>query len=177
MPRPIAAAEKTTIQIGTANSFSEPEAIRACEMGNADGIREEAALKGTIAGRIGLLVEGISDKIGFDYRTNIALIGGFVAKEVIVSSLGTAYSLGEMNSKEGVPLSEKLKNDPSWNPLVAFTLIIFIMLYVPCFITVISIRRESSWKWAFFSMGFNLVAAYLVSLAVYQVGLALGVGV
>ena len=138
---------------------------------------EEAALKGTIAGRIGLLVEGISDKIGFDYRTNIALIGGFVAKEVIVSSLGTAYSLGEMNSKEGVPLSEKLKNDPSWNPLVAFTLIIFIMLYVPCFITVISIRRESSWKWAFFSMGFNLVAAYLVSLAVYQVGLALGVGV
>ena len=138
---------------------------------------QEAALRGTIAGRVGRLLEGISSTIGFDYKTNIALIGGFIAKEVIVSSLGTTYSLEEANSEEGIPLSKKLKNDPKWNPLVAFTLIIFIMLYVPCFITVISIRRESSWKWAFFSMGFNLVAAYLVSLAVYQAGLALGLGV
>jgi ferrous iron transport protein B len=50
------------------------------------------------------------------------------------------------------------------------------MLYVPCFVTLISIRRESSWVWAGFSMIFNLVAAYLVSLVVYQVGLSLGLG-
>ena len=138
---------------------------------------QEAALKGTIAGRLGRLLEGISKTIGFDYRTNIALIGGFVAKEVIVSTLGTAYSLGDVNPDESIPLSKKLRNDPKWNPLVAFTLIIFIMLYVPCFITVISIRKESSWKWAFFSIGFNLVSAYLVSLAVYQTGLLLGLGI
>jgi ferrous iron transport protein B len=135
---------------------------------------QQVALKGTIAGRIGRLMEGITSTIGFDYRTNIALIGGFLAKEVIVSTLGTAYSLGEVDPEASVPLSEKLKNEPGWNPLVAFTLILFIMLYVPCFITVISIKRESSWKWAYFSMAFNLVIAYLVSLAVYQVGLALG---
>jgi ferrous iron transport protein B len=138
---------------------------------------QQVALKGTIAGRIGRLMEGITSTIGFDYRTNIALIGGFLAKEVIVSTLGTAYSLGEVDPEESVPLSEKLRNEPGWNPLVAFTLILFIMLYVPCFITVISIKRESSWKWACFSMAFNLVMAYLVSLAVYQVGLALGLGV
>jgi ferrous iron transport protein B len=138
---------------------------------------QQAALKGTIAGRIGRSMEGITSTIGFDYRTNIALIGGFLAKEVIVSTLGTAYSLGEVNPEESLPLSEKLRNEPGWNPLVAFTLILFIMLYVPCFITVISIKRESSWKWACFSIGFNLVAAYLVSFAVYQVGLALGLGI
>ncbi len=139
--------------------------------------KQQAALKGTIAGRIGLAMEGITRPIGFDYRTNIALIGGFVAKEVIVSTLGTAYSLGEVDPENSIPLSEKLRNEPGWNPLVAFTLIIFMMLYVPCFITVISIKRESSWKWAFFSMGFNLIAAYLVSLAFYQAGLALGLGI
>jgi ferrous iron transport protein B len=138
---------------------------------------QQVALKGTIAGRIGLLMEGITSTIGFDYRTNIALVGGFLAKEVIVSTLGTAYSLGEVDPEESVPLSEKLRNEPGWNPLVAFTLILFIMLYVPCFITVISIKRESSWKWACFSIAFNLVMAYLVSLAVYQVGLALGLGI
>jgi ferrous iron transport protein B len=96
---------------------------------------------------------------------------------VIVSTLGTAYSLGELDPEESSSLSQKLRHEPGWNPLVAFTLVIFIMLYVPCFITVISIKRESSWKWACFSMGFNLVAAYLVSLLVYRVGLALGLGV
>jgi ferrous iron transport protein B len=137
---------------------------------------QQAALKGTIAGRIGRSLEGITSTIGFDYRTNIALIGGFLAKEVIVSTLGTAYSLGEVDPEESIPLSKKLRNEPGWNPLVAFTLILFIMLYVPCFITVISIKRETSWKWAGFSIAFNLVAAFMVSLAVYQIGLALGLG-
>lgn len=147
------------------------------EKNGAIGLEEQqAALRGTIAGRIGLLMEGITSTIGFDYRTNIALVGGFLAKEVIVSTLGTAYSLGEVDPEDSIPLSEKLRNEPGWNPLVAFTLILFIMLYVPCFITVISIKRESSWKWACFSIAFNLVMAYLVSLAVYQVGLALGLG-
>lgn len=148
------------------------------EKNGAIGLEEQgAALRGTIAGRIGSLLEGITSSIGFDYRTNIALIGGFLAKEVIVSTLGTAYSLGELDPEESSSLSQKLRHEPGWNPLVAFTLVIFIMLYVPCFITVISIKRESSWKWACFSMGFNLVAAYLVSLLVYRVGLALGLGV
>lgn len=158
-----------------------PLALAYINYGEKNGAIEleaqQAALRGTIAGRIGLLMEGITSTIGFDYRTNIALVGGFLAKEVIVSTLGTAYSLGEVDPEESIPLSEKLRNEPGWNPLVAFTLILFIMLYVPCFITVISIKRESSWKWACFSMAFNLVIAYLVSLAVYQVGLALGLGV
>jgi ferrous iron transport protein B len=51
------------------------------------------------------------------------------------------------------------------------------MLYVPCFVTVLSIRKESSWKWAAFSIGFNLVVAYVVTFVVYQAGLALGIGV
>lgn len=135
-----------------------------------------AALKGTIAGRIGQALEKVTSALGFDYRVNIALIGGFAAKEVIVSTLGTAYSLGEDGLEENTSLSRRLKQDPSWNPLKAFTLVVFIMLYVPCFVTVISIARESSWTWAGFSMLFNLIAAYLISFIVYQTGSILGVG-
>jgi ferrous iron transport protein B len=133
-------------------------------------------LKGTVAGRIGQILEHITSAVGFDYRTNIALIGGFAAKEVVVSTLGTAYSLGEVDPEKSGSLSEKLKEDPQWNPLVAFTLILFTMLYVPCLATVISIKKESSWRWAGFSVGFNLIVAYLVSFVVYQTGLALGLG-
>ena len=146
------------------------------EMAEIEGRHHQAILKGTIAGRIGQALEYITWPIGFDYRTNIALTGGFAAKEVIVSSLGTAYSLVEVDSEESSSLSQKLRSDPKWNPLVAFTLVLFSMLYVPCFVTVISIKRESSLKWAFFSIGFNLTAAYVVCLVVYQIGSALGLG-
>lgn len=136
----------------------------------------QAALEGAIAGRIGKALERVTHAIGFDYRTNIALIGGFAAKEVIVSTLGTAYSLGEVDPAESVSLSERLRKDPHWNPLVAFCLILFTMLYVPCFVTVVSIKRESSARWAAFSIIFNIIVAYGVVFVVFKVGSALGLG-
>ena len=147
------------------------------DMIDIDVREQQAALKGTIAGWLGQRLETITRPLGFDYRTNIALVGGFAAKEVVVSTLGTAYSLGEVDPDEPSSLSERLKNNPDWNPLKAFTLIIFTMLYVPCIVTVIMIRKESSWSWAGFSVAFNLIVAYLVSLAISQVGTALGLGV
>jgi ferrous iron transport protein B len=162
--------------------FSETHALHSAyfrykeALAQIDGHQNQATLKGTIAGRVGQILERITFAVGFDYRTNIALIGGFAAKEVVVSTLGTAYSLGEVNPDQSRSLSKELREDPQWNPLVAFTLILFTMLYVPCMATVISIKKESSWRWAGFSMAFNLIAAYLVCLMVYQVGSALGLG-
>ncbi len=135
-----------------------------------DREQHQTALKHTIAGRVGRSLERITRPLGFDYRTNIALVGGFAAKEVIISTLGTAYSLGEVNPEESGSLSERLKHDPDWDPLKGFTFIIFTMLYVPCFATVISIRKESSWGWAGFSITFNLIVAYLVALVFSQAG-------
>ena len=122
-------------------------------------------------------METITRPLGFDYRINISLVGGFAAKEVVVSTLGTAYSLGELDPEEAGSLSQRLKNDPGWDPLLAFTLLVFTMLYVPCFVTVISIARESSWRWAGFSIVFNLLVAYLVAFMIRQIGLLLGFGV
>ncbi|MCX5877910.1 MAG: 50S ribosome-binding GTPase [Deltaproteobacteria bacterium] len=123
------------------------------------------------------LFNAITGAIGFDYRINVALLGGFVAKEVIVSTLGTAYSLGFAESGESGLLVEKLKRDPRWTPLRAFTLILFTMLYVPCFATLVVIKKESSLKWVGFSIAFNLVAAYVINFVAYQGGKALGFGV
>jgi ferrous iron transport protein B len=135
-----------------------------------------AALRGTVAGGIGSALEVFTTALGFDYRVNVALLGGFAAKEVIISTLGTAYSLGETDPEGSGALSNRLRKDPGWSPLLAFTLIIFIMLYVPCFATVVAMKKESSWRWAGFSVFFNLTVAFLVSLIVYQGGKALGLG-
>ncbi len=127
---------------------------------------ESVKIKKTYAARLAKKLEYFTRPLGFDYRINISLIGGFAAKEVILSTLSTAYSLTE---EEGF-LSEKLKNDPSWNKLKAFVLMIFIMLYVPCIATVAAIIKETSWKWGIFSICFNLLFAYTVSFLTLKIG-------
>lgn len=135
-----------------------------------DAREAEAALRHSLAGRLGTALEPFSALAGFDWRTNIALIGGFAAKEVIVSTLGTAYSLGEIDPEEAATLSERLRKDPTWSPLTALSMIIFVLLYAPCFVTIVVMARESSWGWALFAMGFNTLLAFGFATAVFQVG-------
>lgn len=136
----------------------------------------EEALRHSIAGRIGTTMEPLSQFAGFDWRTNIALVGGFAAKEVIVSTLGTAYSMGDVDVEASDSLGDKLIRSPNWNKVIAVAALIFIMFYAPCFVTVVCIAKESSWKWAFFSMAFNTVFAFALAVSVYQIGMLLNLG-
>ena len=138
----------------------------------------EAGLQASAAGYMGRGLEHITAPLGFDWRVNVALVGGFAAKEVIVSTMGTAYSLGEVEEEDPASLSQRLAAEPGWNKLMAFAMMIFVMVYAPCLVTVAVIRKETkSWKWALFSMVYTTVLAYILALAVYQGGLALGLGV
>jgi len=135
----------------------------------------EAGLKYSLAGRIGTAMETISLWAGFDWRTNIALLGGFAAKEVVVSTLGTAYSLGEIDAEENRSLSNRLANSPGWSPLVGLSLIVFTMFYAPCFVSVVCISKEAgSWKWGAFSILFNTMLAFTLSVLIFQIGTAMG---
>jgi ferrous iron transport protein B len=140
-----------------------------------DAAAAEAGLRYSIAGRIGGALEVVSKWAGFDWRTNIALVGGFAAKEVVVSTLGTAYSLGDVDPADTASLSETLAKDPNWSPLVAIGLIIFTMFYSPCFVSVVCISRESgSWKWGAFAMAFNTLLAFGMAVLIFQIGSVFG---
>ena len=157
--------------------------IQAQHAGKSDAGALEAALlevdaaeatehlRNSYAGRIGTALEGVSSLAGIDWRTNIALVGGFAAKEVIVSTLGTAYSLGEVDPEESASLSRRLAADSNWNAVSALAVLVFIMFYAPCFVTVVCIAKEAgSWKWAFFSVAFNTVFAFILAVLIYQAG-------
>jgi ferrous iron transport protein B len=135
-----------------------------------DNGEAEEALRNSLAGRVGTALESVTSLAGYDWRTNIALVGGFAAKEVIVSTLGTAYSLGEVDPEETGGLSARLAADPAFNAWTAISLLVFTMLYAPCFVTVVAIAKESSWRWAAFSMVFNTALAFGAATLVYQVG-------
>jgi len=136
------------------------------EIANAEA--EEAMLH-TVAGRIGTALEPLTKHAGFNWRTNIALTGGFAAKEVIVSTLGTAYSMGDVDPEDAEPLSERLLADPDFTTASAVALILFTMLYAPCFVTVVTMARESSWRWATFSVVGSTTLAFVMAVIGYHV--------
>lgn len=131
-----------------------------------------ARLSNSVAGRIGRSLETITlPLMGFDWRTDVALVGGFAAKEIVISTLSTAYSLGEVDEEDPQPLVDRLVDQPGWNPVVAFALLMFTMLYVPCIATVAVIKREThSWGWTAFAVVYTTGFAALVATAVYQIG-------
>lgn len=153
-----------------------PQALALKErLEGIEAVQAEAALRHSIAGRIGASLASFSRLAGFDWRTNIALVGGFAAKEVIVSTLGTAYSMGEVDIEKTGSLSAKLASSEGWRPLTAIALIVFIMFYAPCFVSVVCIAREAgSWKWGLFSIVVNTMFAFMLAVLVYQAGSMMG---
>ncbi|MBQ3059684.1 MAG: ferrous iron transport protein B [Desulfovibrio sp.] len=151
-----------------------PDTLRTEVQANVDTARAilaDASLRHSIAGRIGLALEPFTRPIGFDWRTDVALVSGIAAKEAIVSTLGTAYSLGEVDPEESEPLAARLASEPGWSPATALSLMLFVLLYSPCFVALVVIRNEAGgWRWLVFSIVFNTALAYAVSLLAYSVG-------
>jgi len=169
LPQETESQFQSEIQQVTETLTAHPERLQA-ELNRINQEQSAATLKNSIAGKIGSFFEPASNLAGFDWRTNIALLGGFAAKEVIISTLGTVYSMGEIDVENSGSLGDRLVNDSKWNRVVAVSTLVFIMFYAPCFVTVVCIAKEASWNWAFFSMGFNTIFAFLAAVAVFQIG-------
>ena len=120
--------------------------------------------RNTIGGRFGLFVEPFFAPLGFDWRTDVALLAGVAAKEAVLSTMGTAYSIGEVDPEEAEPLGERLAADPGWSKTTALALMLFVLIYSPCFVTLVVLKNEAGgWRWLFFSMIFNTGLAYCIA--------------
>lgn len=140
------------------------------QLSKANDALGEEKLAYSIAGRMGKLIEPATRPAGFDWRTDIALLAGVAAKEAVVSTLGTAWALGEQDPDDAEPLAERLKSDPGWSQATALALMLFVLLYSPCFVALVVIKQEAgNWWWVAFSILFNTAMAYGVAVFVYQV--------
>lgn len=165
------------------------------------GTSDTERLANSYAGRLGHCLEPVSRLAGFDWRDNIALVGGFAAKEVIVSSLSTIYGIesgdetveenpavGSDTVSDDAPvesadneleegdkkLAETLRSEPNWSPVKALAFLVFVMFYAPCFPTCAIIRKETgSWKYMFIAMIYTTVLAIVLAIAIYQIGILL----
>ncbi len=135
------------------------------------------------AGRIGRAIAPVFRPLGFDdWKTSVGLIGGFIAKEIVVGTLGTLHSVGEAD-EESKTLRQALQNQKRsdgskmYNPLTAYSFMVFVLLYMPCVAVIGVIKRETnSWRWPIFTAVYTTVIAWVVAFVIYQGGTFLGLG-
>lgn len=134
-------------------------------------------INSSYAGRIGALIAVPLKPVGLgDWRVGSALFSGFAAKEVVVASLGTLYNVGDA-SDASTSLRQAIQEDTFFNPLRAFVLMVFTLIYLPCAGTFIAIARETkTLRWALFCAAYLTGLAWCVSFIVYRSGLLLGLG-
>jgi len=182
----------TTFPIKKDFTQNYPAMIRSAETAQsagqitaADANRQAARYKSAMAaerieysfaGRLGKFIEPVIKPLGFDWRLGIALVSGFAAKEVVVSTMGTIYGVADPN-EESESLRDKLATDPHYSHLIAYAFLVFVLLYMPCMASLAVFLRESgSTRELLFQIGMTLAMAWIMALIVYQGGKLLGLG-
>lgn len=121
----------------------------------------------TLSGMIGSLLHPFFAPIGINEQLTIALIFGFVAKEIVIGSLAVIYGL------TGSGLGSALAQQLDW--VQAYSFMLFTLIYTPCLSTIATLKSESkSNSFTLFAIGWSLALAWLVSFIFYQCARALG---
>lgn len=122
-------------------------------------------LKNSIVGRGGAYLEKVFSPMDFDWRLSVSLVTGFMAKEVVVSTLGVLFSLEDQNEKSDA-FRGILRKEVSVSSGIAF--IVFVMFYIPCFAATITFGREAGGiKFVAYLFIFTTVVAYAFSLIAF----------
>jgi ferrous iron transport protein B len=179
-PRPAAIHERFEAQRQQLGAEAS-EATAALDAAEAAAYLEQSWLAG-----IGHAVQPVFAPAGFDWRITVGVLAAFPARELVIPTLGTLYSLGEVEASADQPdlrLGDALRatkdadGKPAMNGLVALAVMAFFALCSQCAGTLAAIRREThSWRWPVFTFVYMTVLAWLAAVAIYQVGSWLGYG-
>jgi ferrous iron transport protein B len=158
-----------------ARKAEEREASIAALEADAENAAAGEALRHSALGRMGHAVEPVFEPIGWDWKVGMAVIASFPAREVVVSTLGVIYNLGDAD-EESVDLQDRLKEAtfdagpkkgrPVFDVASAIALMVFFSLCAQCASTLVVIWRETgTWRWAAFAFGYMTLLAYLGAIA------------
>jgi ferrous iron transport protein B len=116
------------------------------------------------AGQLGNWMQPIFQPIGINAELTIALLFGFIAKEIVIGSLAVIYG------HEGAALVQTITQHITW--VEAYSFMLFVLIYTPCVSTIATIRKETkSLSFTALSVAWPLVAAWVITLAFYKVAM------
>jgi ferrous iron transport protein B len=117
------------------------------------------------AGQMGNVLQPLLRPLGINAELTIALLFGFIAKEIVIGSLAVIYG------HEGGALVHAITQHITW--IQAYSFMLFVLIYTPCVSTIATIRNETkSLKFTALSLIWPLMTAWLISFAFYQTAMA-----
>lgn len=134
-------------------------------------------LENSYMGMIGKTIEPVLAPCGMDWKQSVSVLTGLAAKEVVASTMGVLYSANETEAEQvdidsddgALRISKSIRNNMT--PLSAMSMLIFVLLYMPCLSSIIAIKGESGkWKWALFVVVYTIALAWVSSTLVFQLG-------
>ncbi|MGL4332281.1 MAG: nucleoside recognition domain-containing protein, partial [Bacteroidales bacterium] len=131
---------------------------------------ETSLTENSYIGRIGKSIEPILAPLGFNWKISSALLTGIAGKELIVSTMGVLYSGDDGGNTLIHALAHSKEGD--FNPAIALSFLVFVLIYFPCIATITSIRTATEeTKWSIFTIVYTSILAWIVSFAVYHIAL------
>ena len=125
-------------------------------------------LENSYLGKIGKATEPIFAPLGFDWKMTVALETGLAAKEIVVSTLGVLYALGDEVDEEHSGLAEQIKKHIPFASAVSF--IVFVMIYLPCLAASMVFAKEAGgWRYLGYLFIFTSVTAWVLSFIAYNI--------
>jgi ferrous iron transport protein B len=161
-----AKAEAFRAELSASMASADSAGVQAA----VDAALKEYRLESSAAGTIGKLMSPILRPLGLNWKVGIALIPGFAAKELVVSTLGILYGTDTTDVEETASLKEALRRDPGMSPLAAAVLMAIILIMPPCFASLATIRAEAGDKWMIFQVCYALALAWVAGFIVRLVG-------
>lgn len=152
-----------------------PAAQQAEVLERLDNEEAAAHLENSWLGRAGHFVQPLFAPLGWDWRISMSTLASFPAREIIVATLGTIYSLGGDQDEEsgamrrGLQAATHADGRPVFTIPVALSVMVFFALCAQCMSTLAIIQREmASWGWAAFSFGYMTLLAYVGAFVTYR---------
>lgn len=128
-------------------------------------------MENSYLGKVGKTIEPVMRPCGFDWQQSVSLLAGAAAKEVVASTMGVLYNSSDEELDEeddSLRISQLVRNNMT--PLSAASMLIFVLLYMPCISTIIAIKNESGkWKWAIFTVFYTIALAWVMSMLFFQI--------
>ncbi len=144
---------------------------------NAVTVQEKQEIKNELAkyqlensylGIIGKATQPLFEPLGFDWRMSVALETGLAAKEIVVSTLGILYGLGQDHTENSSTLIEKIKDNIPLASAISF--IVFVMIYLPCLAASMVFTKEAGgWKYLGYLFIFTTTTAWILSFVAYNI--------
>lgn len=162
------------------SDITQTDSIKNDQIRKIEVIKQSEKQEKSYIGTLGHLIEPVIRPLGFDWKIGVSIITGLAAKEIVVSTMGVLYQAdngdGVVSDNLQTKLQEQtyshgeLKGTRVFTPVVAYSFMLFVLVYFPCIATIAAIKKEANWKWAAFIVVYTTSIAWAVAFIATKIG-------